>query len=47
MLIFAMIVAAQVLTYVLPAGEYEREGRQVLAARTTPSRRRPCPGTRP
>ena len=31
MLIFAMIVAAQILTYVLPAGEYEREGRQVLA----------------
>ena len=30
-LIFAMIVAAQVLTYVLPAGEYERDGRQVLA----------------
>ena len=30
-LIFAMIVAAQVLTYVLPAGEYDREGRQVLA----------------
>ena len=30
-LIFAMIVAAQVLTYVLPAGEYEREDRQVLA----------------
>ncbi len=30
-LIFAMIVAAQVLTWVLPAGEFERDGRQVLA----------------
>ena len=30
-LIFAMIVVAQVLTYLLPAGEFEREGRQVLA----------------
>jgi uncharacterized ion transporter superfamily protein YfcC len=29
-LIFAMIVVAQVLTYLLPAGEFEREGRRVL-----------------
>ena len=29
-LIFAMIIVAQVLTYVLQAGEFEREGRRVL-----------------
>lgn len=29
-LIFAMIVVAQLLTYVLPAGEYERQERRVL-----------------
>jgi uncharacterized ion transporter superfamily protein YfcC len=30
-LIFAMIVVAQLLTYVLPAGEFERDGRKVVA----------------
>jgi uncharacterized ion transporter superfamily protein YfcC len=30
-LIFAMIVVAQLATYVLPAGAFEREGRKVLA----------------
>jgi uncharacterized ion transporter superfamily protein YfcC len=29
-LIFAMIVVAQLATYLLPAGQYEREGRRVL-----------------
>ena len=29
-LIFGLIVAAQLATYVLPAGEFEREGRQVV-----------------
>ena len=29
-LIFGLILLAQVATYVLPAGEFEREGRQVV-----------------
>jgi uncharacterized ion transporter superfamily protein YfcC len=29
-LLFVLIVAAQLATYVLPAGEFEREGRQVV-----------------
>ena len=30
-LIFAMIIAAQLLSYVMPAGEFEREERRVVA----------------
>lgn len=29
-LLFVLIVLAQVATYVLPAGEFERDGRQVI-----------------
>ena len=30
-LIFAMIIVAQIVSYMLPAGEFERDGRRVLA----------------
>ncbi len=42
-LIFAMIAAAQALTYLLPAGEYERDGRQVLAGTYHPVDAAPLP----
>ncbi len=35
-LIFAMIVAAQLLSYVLPAGEFERDGRRVVPGTYAP-----------
>ena len=42
-LIFAMIIVAQIATYLLPAGEFQRDGRKVIPGTYTEVEAAPLP----